>query len=150
MTDTTASVPQLQTPDDTKVTVERRISQFIDLRDKIKEIQERHEAELKPLLEVKDMVAGWLQTFMENAGCDKVGTDAGTCHFTTRTSASVADPALFMSFVIENKQFDLLDRRANVTAVKSYAKENKTLPPGVNLSTIKTVGVRRPGKSTDD
>jgi hypothetical protein len=48
-----------------------------------------------------------------------------------------------MAFVKTTNNYDLLDRKANVTAVKDYVSENGTLPPGVNLSSIKTVGVRR-------
>jgi hypothetical protein len=49
-----------------------------------------------------------------------------------------------MKYVIDNNLFDLLDRKANVTAVKDHVKEKGALPPGVNLSAIETVGVRRP------
>jgi len=47
--------------------------------------------------------------------------------------------------VIANKQFDLLDRRANATACRELA-EKGTLPPGVKLNTIRTIGVRKPGE----
>jgi hypothetical protein len=51
-----------------------------------------------------------------------------------------------MRYVIANQKFELLDRRANVTAVKEFVKENKEQPPGCNLSAVETVGVRRPSK----
>lgn len=124
--------------------VDKRVQQFIMLRDAIKKMEEKHTEELKPLLELKDQVAGWLQTFMETAGANSVKTEFGTCHFNTRVSATLADPDAFMRFVRETENFDLLDRRANSTAVKEYVEANKALPPGVNLSSIKTVGVRRP------
>jgi len=54
-----------------------------------------------------------------------------------------------MKFVVDNNKFELLDRRANATAVKDYVAANNVLPPGCNLSAICTVGVRRPpGTST--
>lgn len=142
MTDTPTSSATVGEP--VQVTVNRRVKQFIDIRDALKVMEEKHEAEKKDLLEAKNLVAGWLQSFMEKAGATSIKTECGTCHFTERTSASVADPALFMDYVISNKQFDLLDRRANVTAVKDFIKEHGAQPPGVNVSTIKTVGVRRP------
>jgi hypothetical protein len=55
----------------------------------------------------------------------------------------LADPEAFMKYVIDNQAFDMLDRKANVTAVKEYVQETGALPPGVNLSSIKTIGVRR-------
>lgn len=143
MTDTPISGATAGEP--VQATVNKRVQQFIAIREALKQMEEKHEAEKKDLLEAKNLVAGWLQSFMENAGCESIKTEHGTCHFTTRTTASVADPALFMAFVIDNKQFDLLDRRANSTAVKEYVKEHGAQPPGVNLSSIKTVGVRRPG-----
>jgi len=55
-----------------------------------------------------------------------------------------------MDYVTTNKLFDLLDRRANTTAVKAFVKKNNQLPPGCNLSAVETVGVRRPGAAKDD
>ncbi len=48
-----------------------------------------------------------------------------------------------MDYVIENKNFDLLDRRANVTAVKAFVQDNKREPPGCNLNSYQKVNVRR-------
>ncbi len=84
-----------------------------------------------------------MQNFMEQAGADNIKTAHGTCYSTTRYTASLADPEAFMKFVRDTGSFDLLDRKANVTAVKDYVAEKSCLPPGVNLSAIKTVGVRR-------
>jgi hypothetical protein len=49
-----------------------------------------------------------------------------------------------MDFVLENKQFDLLERRASATAVKAYVEEHNMLPTGVNLNALSSIGVRRP------
>jgi hypothetical protein len=54
-----------------------------------------------------------------------------------------------MQHVIQNNSFELLDKRANVTAVKDYVKEHNTTPPGVNLSSITSIGVRRPAKAKE-
>lgn len=140
MTDTTTASPPLSP----RQKCAKRIADFIRIRDRIQEIEDRHKAELAPLLELKDQVAGWLQDFMDNAGAASIKTEAGTCHFNNRASATVADPSAFMNYVIENHQFDLLDRRANAPAVRDFVKQNGTLPPGVNLSNVRTVGVRRP------
>lgn len=131
-------------------TVDKRVSQYIAVRDRIKAVRERHEAELKPLLEVQELLGGWLDRFMETSGASGIKTSEGTCYRSVRHTASLADPAAFMDFVIKNRMFELLDRRANATAVKDYVAMNGgQLPPGVNLSAIRTVGVRRPGKKED-
>lgn len=134
----------LPTPSATAaVTVDKRVAQYVATRDAIKAANEKHEAEIKPLVDLQNMLTGWLQTFMETAGADNIKTAHGTCYSTTRYSASLADPEAFMKFVLETNSIDLLDRKANVTAVKDFVAEKGTLPPGVNLSSIKTVGVRR-------
>lgn len=127
----------------TSVTVDKRVAQYIATRDAIKAANDKHEAEIKPLTDLQNMLTGWLQNFMEQAGADNIKTAHGTCYSTTRYSASLADPEAFMKFVKDNDLFDLLDRKANVTAVRDYTAEKGATPPGVNLSSIKTVGVRR-------
>jgi hypothetical protein len=134
-----------------QATVDKRVEQFVTVRDKVRAMKERHEAELKPLLEVQNLLQGWLEAFMTNSGSTGVKTAHGTCYKSTRYTASLADPDAFMGYVIKTGKYELLDRRANATAVKDYVKENAgNLPPGVNLSAISTVGVRRPGKNEAD
>lgn len=125
------------------VTVDKRVSQYIATRDAIKAANDEHEARIKPLVELQNMLTGWLQNFMATAGADNIKTAHGTCYMTTRYSASLADPETFMKYVIAEKKFDLLDRKANVTACKDYVAEHNSPPPGVNMSSISTVGVRR-------
>jgi hypothetical protein len=45
--------------------------------------------------------------------------------------------------VKQHNKFELLDRRANATAVKAYVKDTNQLPPGCNLNAIQSIGVRR-------
>jgi hypothetical protein len=77
-------------------------------------------------------------------GGNSLNTDAGTVYRTEKKSASLSDSTAFMDYVIANSAFDLLDRKANVTAVTEFVKENNTPPPGVNFSSAYVVGVRRP------
>lgn len=131
------------TPAVENATVDKRVEQYIKVRDAIKKANDEHEASIKPLVDLQNLLTGWMQNFLEQAGADNIKTAHGTCYSTTRYTASLADPEAFMQYVITNKDFDLLDRKANVTAVKEYVQEKGALPPGVNLSSIKTVGVRR-------
>ena len=129
------------------VTVEKRVAQYVQVRDAIAAQKKLDEEKLKPLVDLQNLLTGWLQDFMDKAGADSVKTSSGTCYSSSRYTASLADPEIFMSYVIKAQDFDLLDRKANVTAVKAYVAEHNQLPPGVNLNAIKTVGVRRaPGK----
>jgi hypothetical protein len=126
--------------------LEKRIEQFVAVRDKIKEIEERHKEELAPLVETRNLLTTWLQDFLEASGAESVKTKQGTAYASVRYTASLPDPQAFMDYVIENQAFDLMDRKANSTAIREFIETHKAPPPGVNLNAVRTVGVRRPTK----
>lgn len=123
--------------------VAKRVKQYVDVRDTIKRVEERHKAELAPLVEIQQRLQGILEAALDSANAESLRTANGTCYKSTRYSASLADPEAFMNYVIANNAFHLLDRRANATAVQDYVKEHHELPPGCNLNGIRSVGVRR-------
>ena len=127
-----------------KAKVEKRIAEYILCRDKINELKEKHTEELAPLVDLQNKLTGWLQQFMDQAGATSIKSVNGTCYTSTKYTASLQDPQAFMKYVIDTQQFDLLDRKANVTAVKEHVKEKGGLPPGCGLSALETIGVRRP------
>lgn len=124
--------------------MQKRIEQYIGLRDKLKVIDEEHENRRKDYVQMMERVSGLIRSFMEANKLENLKTKAGTCYTSTRHTASLADPDAFMKFVIATNRFDLMDRRANATAIKEYVEAEKVLPPGVNLTALQTVGVRRP------
>ena len=126
-------------------TVDKWVHEYVQLRDLIKKIETKHEEELKPYKEAMAARGAQLEAFLTNSGSTGVKTAHGTCYKSTRYTASLADADAFMKYVIKTGEFELLDRRANPTAVRDYAKEHDgNLPPGVNLNAISSVGVRRP------
>ncbi len=123
--------------------MERRVAQYVQVRDILARKKAEYEDTIKPLLQIQEELAGRISAFLSANKLENVKTKAGTAYTSVRYTASLADPDLFMRFVIDTQKFDLLDRRANVTAVKDYVKEKNELPPGCNLSAIETVGVQR-------
>ena len=126
--------------------VEKRIGQYLSVRKVIKEIEARHEKELAKPKETLNLLTGLLMKLLETVGADSVKTNEGTCFNSTRYSASLADPKAFMDYIKTHEAWDLLDRKANATAVKEFVAEKGFLPPGANLSAIRTINVRRPTK----
>jgi hypothetical protein len=124
-------------------TIEDLVSQYIRLRDKIKEAEDAHKAKLAPAKEYLEELNGRLLQRLNDVGGESVKTAHGTVYRTTRRSASIADGDAFRQFVINNEAFDLVDWRANANAVDDFIKEQAAPPPGVNFSTAFTVGVRR-------
>jgi hypothetical protein len=123
--------------------INKRIEQYIKLRDKIAEIKKRQKDELKPYNETLEKLNAVLLAHLNTVNGNSVSSDAGVAYRSEKKSASLADADAFMQFVITNNAFDLLDRKANVTAVEDFIAANNTPPPGVNYSSTFVAGVRR-------
>ncbi len=131
-------------------TLAKRIEQYVAIRDRVKAMDEAHEKAKKPLTDALAELNGHLQKFLDESGSDSVKTKWGTCYKSIRYTASLADSQAFMDYVVDHKRFELLDRKANSTAVRAFVEENGNLPPGCNLSALSTVGVRRGKGDKDD
>jgi hypothetical protein len=123
--------------------IAKRIGQFVKLRDKINEIKKQQKEFLKPYNETLEQLNGVLLAHLNTVNGNSVSTDAGTAYRSEKKSASLADPEAFRKFVIANQLFDLIDWKANVTAVEDYINEKELPPPGVNYSSTFVAGVRR-------
>lgn len=123
--------------------IDELVSQYVRLRDKIKEADDAHKAKLKDAKEHLENLNNTLLDRLNQVGGESVKTSSGTVYRTTKRSASIADGDAFRQFVINNEAFDLVDWRANPNAVDDFIKEEKAPPPGVNFATHFVVGVRR-------
>lgn len=131
-------------------TLARRVEQYIRVRDQIDAMEEAHKKRKAPLLEIQNQLTGMMMAWLEQTGADSVKTPNGTFTNTTKTTASLDDPDAFMDFVKANNQFNLMNRVANPTAVRDFVEKNGSLPPGVNLATMRSLRVSRPRKKKVD
>jgi hypothetical protein len=123
---------------------EKRVAQYVKLRDMKKEMADRHKAEIAPL---NDLMEKLESLFLANLTTqDSAKTKSGTVYKTTKKTASLSSPDEFMHFVIGSGHWDLLDRKANVVAVEEFIEEHKAEPPGVKFTTKEEVGIRRSSK----
>lgn len=135
------SPPQV-TPE---VDIEKRVGQFVKLRDLKAQIEDRHKDELKPINEAMEQLKQLMAKGLDALHVDSAKTSCGTVSFSTKASAALADKSAFWTYVVTTGQFELLDYKANVTAVKEHIEKNQgQAPPGVNFTTFRDVGVRRP------
>ena len=125
------------------IDMDKRTEQYIQVRDMLKALEKEYDEKRKPWLEIKEKLEGIISSFLDTNKLDTVKTKHGTCYTSTRHTATLADPDAFMRYVVENKEFDLLDRRANASAVREFVEKNKSLPPGCNLNALRSLGVRR-------
>jgi hypothetical protein len=125
------------------VDINQRVEQYVMLRDKIKELDDAHKEKMKPFKETLEKLGNVLMDHLNTAGAESVKTSGGTFYKSSKKSASLADADAFMTFVIEKGLFELMDRKANATAVEDFVNENGVLPPGVKFSMVTTINVRR-------
>lgn len=125
------------------VDIQKRVDQFVQLRDLIRQRDDAHKKDMSPLRETLEKLNAVLLNYLNDLNMNSASTSAGTVYRTEKKSASIADAEAFMKHIITNGAFDLLDRKANVTAVTDYIETNGTPPPGVNYSKTYVVGVRR-------
>lgn len=127
--------------------LEMRAGQFIKLRDMKNEMTERHKEELKPINEAMEALKEVFAKGMDQLNVDSVKTACGTVSFTSKSSAALADKDAFWTYVVTTGKFELLDYKANVTAVKDHIEDPQNQgnpPPGVNYSVFRDVNIRRP------
>lgn len=124
--------------------IQKRVGQYVAIRDRLAQAEDDHKKAIAPLIETQNLLTAWLTDVLSTAGAQSIKTEQGTVYSNTRWTASLEDPKAFMDYVISNSKYDLLDRRANSTAVRAFVEEQGSLPPGAKLSAIRTIGVRRP------
>ena len=92
--------------------------------------------------------AGGIDSVMSNRALDDVGanslaSDVGTVYKKTEVSCSVEDPSAFRDFVEQNSNWAAIDLRANKTFVREMMEKEGSTPPGIKVTTMVNVGVRR-------
>lgn len=126
------------------IDVAHRTKQYIQLRDKIAEITKRHDEELKPFKDMKAKLDGLLLNHLNLNNTKSMSTPGiGTITATDRKSATVKDADAFRLFVTTQAMWDLADLRANAPAVAEYIEDNAVEVPGVQLTMMRTLSVRR-------
>ena len=122
--------------------INKLVAQYLAVRTRIKQMEDEFQRKLTPFETAKNKLAGTMLKFLDKSGQEMARTDEGTVYVTVRHNASLGDPDAFMDYVMQNGAFELMDRRANSTACRDFAEEHGSLPPGVKLNSIRTVGVR--------
>jgi hypothetical protein len=124
--------------------IDTRVAQYIAVRDEIARLEEEHKAALRPLNALKEKLKQAILNFFDKTGQTSAKTKYGTASAKVVYTSPLSDPDLFMNFVRENDAYELMDRRANSTAVREYLDEHDgQLPPGVKLNARRTVGVTK-------
>lgn len=127
------------------ITVDMVVAKYIETRDEIESRQKALDAELADLRALQQKRTDWIKAKLDELGCDNFKTPHGTAFITYKDSATVADGEVFKDWVYadwEIRKF-YLNNAVNKTAVKQAVEEGQTVPPGVNYTRFKDVGIRR-------
>ena len=125
------------------VDVEKRVGQYVKLRDLKAELKAKHEEELKPVNETMSMIEDELKGALNSVNATNMKTASGTVSLSTKAFAGAADLNAFWTWVVTQGAFDMLDKKPNVTAITEYVQQHGVPPPGVNYSTFQGISVRR-------
>lgn len=133
---------------------EKRVAQFVKLRDLIKKKDDEHKEQMRPIRDLLEKLNSVLLDHLNQTGAESAATLAGTVYKTSKKSASMADKSAFWAWVVATGDWDLIDFKANPVAVEEFinkqveaAKDDPSIvpspPPGINYSVTNVVGVRR-------
>jgi hypothetical protein len=135
-----AAPPAVTRPD---LTTAQMVERFVKLRDKKKEIEDRHKKELAPLNLIMAQLEAFMMSDLHAAGGESLKTEHGTIFFSTRTSATVSDWSMTFQYIYDNQLWDLLEHRVSKTAVLQDIEEKGAPVPGVKVTQDVTLNVRR-------
>lgn len=119
-------------------------AKYIELRDRVAEIEAAAKAETAPLKETMGKIESYFKALAEAEGVESWKTAHGTVYLSRQDSVRLADPGVFFDFVVANEAWDLIEKRASKTGVRSFVESSGSLPPGADLTTRIEVNVRRP------
>jgi hypothetical protein len=128
------------------INFEKMVAAYVALRDQIKAKEEEHKKELEPKKKMLEEINARLLTGLNQTGQDSAKTPAGTAYKKRFVSATIADRDMFKRHVIGAEAWELIDWRANKTAVDAFVKNHQDAPPGVTFTQGYDVGVRRSDK----
>lgn len=119
------------------------VETYIALRDKKASMKAAYEASVSDIDRALGRAEAFLLTKMQEQGVESYKTSFGTAYRQVRTSVAVADWDSLLPFIQQNSLWNMLERRANKTAVEEYRAAHDDLPPGLNYRAEAVVNVRR-------
>jgi len=120
------------------MSVDQLIQLYVQLRDKKKEVVDRHKAELEPYDMGLAKLEALMQQKLDESGVEKMGGEHGTVFTKVNSSVTVDDWDSVLDYVRDNEAYDVLEKRVS----KQAALERGDVP-GLRFSQVKTVNVRR-------
>lgn len=119
------------------------IQLYLEARDAKEALEQAHKQHLRQYTIVMNKIEGRLMAHLNEHGVQSISSKSATAYLSHKRSASIRDAVAFKNYVIENRAWEMLDWKANVTAVTDFINENEVSPPGVELKSAITVRIMR-------
>jgi len=150
MTDTQETVGDPQAPVDKPFDANALIGLYLDIRNAKRAFEKQVESQAKQYTDRMEKIELALHKYMQDHKLNSLPTDAGTAYISTKNSATVTDGSAFRGHIIETRDWDLADWRANVTATKAWIDEHGVPVPGVTFRSFETVRCRKATETNKD
>jgi hypothetical protein len=128
------------------ITIDEQVRRIRLVRDKIKEIKERHKQELADFERLETLLEGVIIKFLDDTRQKSAKTEYGSAASYIRRSFSVQDQEEFRRHVIGTESWNLLTWAVTPTGAKEFETEHKCLPPGVKDSKLRVLSITAPPK----
>lgn len=125
------------------MTPAEKVAAYIKLRDFKKAAEDAFKKSMARPNEAMDKLEAELLDELNTSGANSLACDAGTVYKNMQMSATVEDREAFKNFVLQNNLWDATDLKANKTFVREYMESQKAAIPGLKVTTLQTVGIRR-------
>ncbi len=126
------------------LTIKALILQYVKLRYEKSQLKDRHKEELAPFEQALAGLESVFMVEMDKNDVDSVSArGVGTIYRSTRSNATVVDFDLLKAHVLEHGSWELLQARVSAPAVEAYLEDTGELPPGVNITRIMKINVRK-------
>ena len=120
------------------------VQHYLVLRDHKDKITAEYKAAVAEIDAQMKNAEMFLLNQLNESGLDRMGTAAGTVMVNVKTLPGFEDRAAFTEYVKLSGNIELLQARLSSTAVKDFMDAHGgQLPPGVKVTTERTVQIRR-------
>lgn len=120
-----------------------KVAAYIRLRDHKKAAEEEFKDSMKRTNMAMEKLEGELLDHLNASGANSLACSAGTVYKNTQLSATVENREAFLDYVKENDLWEAMDVKANKTFVKEFMEEKGVALPGLKVTQLATVGIRR-------
>lgn len=115
---------------------------YLQLRARIKQLEDKHKEELAPYLDMKFRLETAILDHLNRNGLDSTKCPDGTAFKSTVTSVSVKDWPSTLDYIRRENLWDLLEARVAKGAAVDIVNETKTPIPGVEITQATVLRVR--------